>query len=147
MTPTTSNTGGGGAGADAAIDPLMGVASSAFNDYMQPYISLEEQSMDEQLVEALEDRTVDNRGDRPVFISSTNLFGKENKDGFGINISIGRMNKSLHQRKYHTMHGAVQRQGIFLALSSLPRFIAQVLANFGTFDQIPHKVTQYTIQP
>jgi vacuolar protein sorting-associated protein 53 len=76
MTPTTSNTGADGA--DVAIDPLMGVASSAFNDYMGPYIALEEQSMDEQLVEALEDRTVDNRGDRPVFISSTNLFGKEN---------------------------------------------------------------------
>lgn len=41
---------------------------------MDPYIRLEEQSMDEQLVEALEDRTVDTRGERPVFISSTNLF-------------------------------------------------------------------------
>lgn len=41
---------------------------------MRPYIELEEQSMDEQLVEALEDRTVDTRGERPVFISSTNLF-------------------------------------------------------------------------
>jgi len=41
---------------------------------MDPYIRLEEQSMDEQLVEALEDRKVDTRGERPVFISSTNLF-------------------------------------------------------------------------
>jgi hypothetical protein len=58
----------------AAIDPLMGVASSAFEDHMGPYIALEEKSMDEQLREALDDRTVDNRGERPVFISSTNLF-------------------------------------------------------------------------
>jgi vacuolar protein sorting-associated protein 53 len=45
--------------------------------------------MDEQLVEALEDRTVDNRGDRPVFISSTNLFGKE-KIHFTYSIALGR---------------------------------------------------------
>lgn len=56
------------------IKPLMGAASVAFEEYMEPYIRLEEQSMDEQLVEALEDRTVDTRGERPVFISSTNLF-------------------------------------------------------------------------
>jgi vacuolar protein sorting-associated protein 53 len=41
---------------------------------MGPYIRLEEQRMDEQLVQALDDRTVDTRGERPVFISSTNLF-------------------------------------------------------------------------
>jgi len=56
------------------LKPLIGVASVAFQSYMGPYIKLEEQSMDEQLVEALEDRTVDTRGERPVFISSTNLF-------------------------------------------------------------------------
>lgn len=57
-----------------ATTPLIGVASAAYEAYMDPYIELEEQSMDEQLAEALEDRTVDTRGERPVFISSTNLF-------------------------------------------------------------------------
>jgi hypothetical protein len=57
-----------------AIEPLTGVASNAFEDYMGPYIALEEKSMEELLAEALEDRPVDNRGERPVFISSTNLF-------------------------------------------------------------------------
>jgi hypothetical protein len=41
---------------------------------MGPYIALEEQSMDEQLVQALEDRAVDTRGERPVFTTSTKLF-------------------------------------------------------------------------
>lgn len=58
----------------APLPPLIGIASGAFRDYMGPYIRVEEQSMDEQLAEALEDRTVDTRGERPVFISSTNLF-------------------------------------------------------------------------
>jgi hypothetical protein len=57
-----------------SVPPLVGVASVAFQNYMDPYIRLEEQTMDEQLAEALEDRTVDTRGERPVFISSTNLF-------------------------------------------------------------------------
>lgn len=56
------------------LDPLIGVASVAFENYMDPYIELESQSMDEQLIEALEDQTVDTRGEHPVFISSTNLF-------------------------------------------------------------------------
>ena len=45
----------------ALLKPLIGVASVAFESYMDPYIRLEEQSMDEQLVEALEDRTVEIR--------------------------------------------------------------------------------------
>jgi hypothetical protein len=56
------------------IDPLIGIASAAYENYMAPYIELESQSMDEHLVEALEDRKVDTRGERPVFISSTNMF-------------------------------------------------------------------------
>jgi vacuolar protein sorting-associated protein 53 len=60
--------------APEGVEPLIGIASQAFEDYMHPYIDLEEQSMAEQLTEALEDRTVDTRGERPVFISSTNLF-------------------------------------------------------------------------
>lgn len=59
---------------EQAIKPILGITSAAFEPYMSPYIGLEEQKMDEQLVEALEDRTVDTRGERPVFISSTNLF-------------------------------------------------------------------------
>lgn len=57
-----------------ALNPLMGIASGAFENYMRPYITLEEQSLTDLLKEALEDRTVDTRGERPVFISSTNLF-------------------------------------------------------------------------
>jgi hypothetical protein len=57
-----------------SVDPLLGLASSAFDKYMRPYIALEEKSMDEQLVSALEDRTVDTRGNHPVFTSSTKLF-------------------------------------------------------------------------
>lgn len=57
-----------------SVDRLLGVASGAFDNYMGPYIALEEQSMDEQLVQALEDRTVDTRGELPVFTSSTKLF-------------------------------------------------------------------------
>lgn len=56
------------------VDPLMGVASSAFDNYMAPYIALEEQSMDEQLVESTGDTAVDARGELPVFTSSTKLF-------------------------------------------------------------------------
>jgi vacuolar protein sorting-associated protein 53 len=61
-------------GDDSPSRPLLGIASSAFEDYMGPYIRVEEQSMDEQLAEALEDQSVDTRGERPVFISSTKLF-------------------------------------------------------------------------
>ena len=57
-----------------SVDRLLGVASGAFDKYMGPYIALEEQSMDEQLVQALEDRTVDTRGELPVFTTSTKLF-------------------------------------------------------------------------
>mmetsp|Transcript_14248 Transcript_14248/g.29007 ORF Transcript_14248/g.29007 Transcript_14248/m.29007 type:complete len:956 (-) Transcript_14248:2231-5098(-) len=56
------------------VDPLLGIASSAFDKYMRPYIDLEEMSMDEQLRSALEDRTVDTRGNYPVYTSSTKLF-------------------------------------------------------------------------
>lgn len=56
------------------VEPLFGLASRAFDKYMGPYIALEEQSMDEQLVSSLEDRTVDTRGNHPVFTTSTKLF-------------------------------------------------------------------------
>ena len=57
-----------------SVDPLVGAASSAFDNFMAPYIALEEQSMDEQLVESLGDGAVDTRGELPVFTSSTGLF-------------------------------------------------------------------------
>ena len=46
-------------GDSRALKPLIGIASGAYQSYMDPYIRLEEQSMDEQLAEAVEDRTVD----------------------------------------------------------------------------------------
>ena len=58
----------------APVDPLLGVSSSAFDNFMEPYIALEEQSMDELLVESLGDGAVDTRGELPVFTSSTGLF-------------------------------------------------------------------------
>jgi hypothetical protein len=75
--------GGGGAidvgGSDSSsgagpVPPLAGIASSVFDDHMTPYVALEERSMDEQLKAASSDDTVDARGERPVFVSSTNLF-------------------------------------------------------------------------
>lgn len=65
---------GGASTEQVPVDPLLGVASSAFDKHMGPYIALEEQSMDEQLVSSLEDRTVDTRGSHPVFTTSTKLF-------------------------------------------------------------------------
>lgn len=56
------------------VPPLLGVASTAFDRYMKPYIALEEQNMDEQLKESVSDKTVDTRGELPVFTSSTALF-------------------------------------------------------------------------
>lgn len=56
------------------VEPLLGLASSAFDKHMRPYIALEEQSMDEQLVAALEEKTVDLRGSHPVLTSSTQMF-------------------------------------------------------------------------
>lgn len=56
------------------VPPLIGVASTAFDKYMKPYIALEEQNMDDQLKESAADKTVDTRGDLPVFTSSTALF-------------------------------------------------------------------------
>jgi hypothetical protein len=56
------------------VPTLLGMASSAFENYMGPYIALEEQNMQDQLKEASSDSTVDTRGELPVLISSTNLF-------------------------------------------------------------------------
>lgn len=56
------------------VEPLIGTASGVFDNYMTPYVCLEEESMNEQLVESLEDKTVDTRGELPVFTTSTALF-------------------------------------------------------------------------
>eukprot|EP00986_Skeletonema_menzelii_P009232 scaffold4151_cov137-Skeletonema_menzelii.AAC.4 len=72
---------GGGAGSNrqggiggGPVPQLMGMASVTFDNYMSPYVALEERTMDEQLHAALADNTVDTRGAQPVFVSSTNLF-------------------------------------------------------------------------
>lgn len=64
--PTTS--------AEGPVPPLSGIASTTFDDHMSPYVALEERSMDEQLQAAALDNTVDTRGEKPVFVSSTTLF-------------------------------------------------------------------------
>jgi hypothetical protein len=81
--------------------PLLGIASSAFEDYMGPYIRVEEQSMDEQLAEALEDRTVDTRGERPVYISSTNLF-------VTIKGSITRCTAMTTRKPFYILYRSIQ---------------------------------------
>ncbi|KAL7473685.1 hypothetical protein ACHAXS_014184 [Conticribra weissflogii] len=60
--------------AEKPVPPLLGIASHTFDDHMSPYVALEERAMDEQLHTAQSDNTVDTRGERPVFVSSTNLF-------------------------------------------------------------------------
>ena len=60
--------------AGGPVASLAGIASTTFDDHMSPYVSLEERSMDEQLYNAASDNEVDTRGERPVFVSSTNLF-------------------------------------------------------------------------
>eukprot|EP00592_Proboscia_alata_P004128 CAMPEP_0194365750 /NCGR_PEP_ID=MMETSP0174-20130528/13777_1 /TAXON_ID=216777 /ORGANISM="Proboscia alata, Strain PI-D3" /LENGTH=1000 /DNA_ID=CAMNT_0039140585 /DNA_START=122 /DNA_END=3124 /DNA_ORIENTATION=- len=56
------------------VPPLLGMASSAFDNYMSPYISLERENMDEQISNASLDANVSQRGEFPVFTSSTTLF-------------------------------------------------------------------------
>lgn len=66
--------GGSASTEQTPVESLLGVASIAFEKHMGPYIALEEQSMDEQLINAVDDRTVDTRGDLRIFTSSTTLF-------------------------------------------------------------------------
>lgn len=83
------------------VRPLLGVSSSAFDNYMSPYISLEEQNMDEQLVEATSDVAVDSRGELPVFTSSTNLF-------VYIKNSIARCTALTRGKTFHLLCQAYQ---------------------------------------
>ena len=61
-------------GAPVPVPPLIGVASTAFDRFMGPYIAMEAQNMDEMLVDSTSDRAVDMWGELPVFTSSTALF-------------------------------------------------------------------------
>lgn len=83
------------------VQSLQGVASVAFEKHMGPYIALEEQSMDEQLVSAVEDREVDNRGELPVYTSSTALF-------VYIKGSISRCNAMSKGHAFYLLHQAFQ---------------------------------------
>ena len=76
VTDSSSELGVGGTRHNRPIPakPLIGVASATFDGFMRPYIALEEQNMDEQLVEFTSRREVDKRGELPVFTSSTDLF-------------------------------------------------------------------------
>lgn len=83
------------------VESLLGVASVAFEKHMGPYIALEEQSMDEQLINAVDDRTVDTRGELPVFTSSTSLF-------VYIKGSITRCNAMSRGHAFYLLYEAFQ---------------------------------------
>ena len=108
------------------VDPLLGLASSAFDKYMRPYIALEEQSMDEQLVSALEDRRVDTRGNHPVFTTSTKLF-------VYIKGSITRCTALTKGNTFYLLHRAFQ--------DSLRKY-SQVLSS-----KLPPPLSQKSVGP
>ena len=54
--------------------PMAGMLSGCFDPFMGPYITLERQNLDEQLSTVIGDKAIDQRGGRPVFNSSINLF-------------------------------------------------------------------------
>ncbi|CAB9526435.1 sorting-associated protein 53 homolog [Seminavis robusta] len=83
------------------VESLLGVCSVAFEKFMGPYIALEDQSMDEQLINAVDDRTVDNRGEMPVFTSSTKLF-------VYIKGSIARCNAMSKGHAFYLLYEAFQ---------------------------------------
>jgi len=84
------------------LPPLIGMASSAFENFMGPYIALEEQNMEDQLKEAASDSTVDTRGELPVLISSTNLF-------LYIKNSITRCTTLTKRKTLFSLYRAFQR--------------------------------------
>jgi len=53
---------------------IIGIASSVFDPYLEPYVSLEQQNMSQQIAKAGKDNSVASRGEHPVFTSSTDLF-------------------------------------------------------------------------
>lgn len=84
------------------VPPLMGVASSAFEKFMGPYIALEEKNMEDQLKESAGDKTVDTRGELPVFTSSTALF-------LYIKNSITRCTALTNRKTLFLLYRAFQR--------------------------------------
>ena len=106
------------------VEPLIGVASSAFDNYMGPYIELEEQSMDEQLVESTGDPTVDSRGELPVFTSSTKLF-------VYIKGSITRCTAMTKGKAFYLLYQAFQdslRKYSLVLIGKLPQPVFQSTA-------------------
>ena len=85
------------------VSSLAGLASTTFDDHMSPYVSLEERSMDEQLFNAASDNEVDARGERPVFVSSTNLF-------IYIKNSITRCTALTKEKTFFLLHRAFQKK-------------------------------------
>jgi len=57
-----------------ALLPINGMLSASFDNFMEPYVSLERQNMEEQLASTVADTEIDTRGDLPVFTSSVKLF-------------------------------------------------------------------------
>lgn len=136
-------------GQSTPVKPLLGVASSAFQSYMDPYIRLEEQSMDEQLVGALDDRAVDTRGEHPVFISSTNIF-------VYIKGSITRCTALTKGHAFFLLYGSFKdslRKYCQILDGKLPSPIATqsanvggiVIAPFGNKQEIPGANASYRI--
>lgn len=113
------------------VEPLVGVGSSAFDNYLAPYIELEEQSMDEQLVESLVDRAVDARGELPVFTSSTALF-------VYIKGSITRCTALTKGRAffllYEAFQDALQKYATVLS-GKLPSPMANIAASVSSFGK------------
>ena len=88
---------------EGPVASLSGLASTTFDDHMSPYVSLEERSMDEQLFNAASDNEVDARGERPVFVSSTNLF-------IYIKNSITRCTALTKERTFFLLQRAFQKK-------------------------------------
>ena len=85
------------------VPPLAGLASTTFDDHMSPYVALEERSMDEQLYQASVDDKVDTRGERPVFVSSTNLF-------IYMKNSITRCTALTREKTFYLLQRAFQKK-------------------------------------
>lgn len=147
--------GGGGAGPSQGGDGgpvphLMGMASATFDNYMSPYVALEERTMDEQLHAAVSDNTVDNRGAQPVFVSSTNLF-------IYMKNSITRCTALTKEKTFFLLQRAFQKklQSYAKVLDKkLPQPQTQMvakmaasLANIQTGDSMQTTNTVYRIPP
>ena len=68
------NSGDGGSNASMPVDSLVGIASSAFGNYMEPYIELEKESLLKLIAQSMEDDSIERRNEMPVFSSSVAVF-------------------------------------------------------------------------